>query len=125
MKKKILLGLSGSVACSKAELFVNQNSEKYEIQHWQNIFPPGQHMICASKLVDFLSNNIMNTTRDTSTLISLQTFHRERKKKSSENQTFKKNTFGNMNFRTLFHSEMLPLTFEILEPRRNISSHLL
>ena len=32
MKKKILLGLSGSVACSKAELFVNQNSEKYEFK---------------------------------------------------------------------------------------------
>jgi phosphopantothenoylcysteine decarboxylase/phosphopantothenate--cysteine ligase len=32
MKKKILLGLSGSVACSKAELFVNQNSKKYEFK---------------------------------------------------------------------------------------------
>ena len=32
MKKKILLGLSGSVACSKAELFVNQNSDKYELK---------------------------------------------------------------------------------------------
>ena len=32
MKKKILLGLSGSVACSKAELFVNQNSEKFEFK---------------------------------------------------------------------------------------------
>ena len=32
MKKKILLGLSGSVACSKAELFVNQNSDKYEFK---------------------------------------------------------------------------------------------
>ena len=32
MKKKILLGLSGSVACSKAELFVIQNSEKFEFK---------------------------------------------------------------------------------------------
>ena len=32
MKKKILLGLSGSVACSKAELFVNQYSNKYEFK---------------------------------------------------------------------------------------------
>ena len=32
MKKKILLGLSGSVACSKAELFVTQYSEKYEFK---------------------------------------------------------------------------------------------
>ena len=32
MKKKILLGLSGSVACSKAELFVNQNSEKFDFK---------------------------------------------------------------------------------------------
>ena len=32
MKKKILLGLSGSVACSKAELFVSQHSEEYEIR---------------------------------------------------------------------------------------------
>ena len=32
MKKKILLGLSGSVACSKAELFVNQYSEIYEFK---------------------------------------------------------------------------------------------
>ena len=32
MKKKILLGLSGSVACSKAELFVIKNSEKFEFK---------------------------------------------------------------------------------------------
>ena len=32
MKKKILLGLSGSVACSKAELFVLQNSEKFDFK---------------------------------------------------------------------------------------------
>ena len=32
MKKKILLGLSGSVACSKAEQFVNHNLEKYEFK---------------------------------------------------------------------------------------------
>ena len=32
MKKKILLGLSGSVACSKAELFVIHNSDKFEFK---------------------------------------------------------------------------------------------
>ena len=31
MKKKILLGLSGSVACSKAELFVIHNSENLSL----------------------------------------------------------------------------------------------
>ena len=32
MKKKILLGLSGSVACSKAELFVKQYADEYEFK---------------------------------------------------------------------------------------------
>ena len=32
MKKKILLGLSGSVACSKSELFVNKYSENYDFK---------------------------------------------------------------------------------------------
>ena len=32
MKKKILLGLSGSVACSKSELFVNKYSEIYDFK---------------------------------------------------------------------------------------------
>ena len=32
MKKKILLGLSGSVACSKAESFISKYSEIYEFE---------------------------------------------------------------------------------------------
>ena len=36
MKKKILLGLSGSVACSKAEMFVVQNSNKFDFKFRSN-----------------------------------------------------------------------------------------
>ena len=32
MKKKVLLGLSGSVACSKAETFLNEYSESYKFK---------------------------------------------------------------------------------------------
>ena len=32
MKKKILLGLSGSIACSKSEMFIDKYSENYEFK---------------------------------------------------------------------------------------------